>query len=241
MLPAPLHRFGTNIFVILCYRKKALAIQVSLALQREDWTDDSRNTRNMKYITFDRENHLTKIAISLICIALLLHVFLKHISFTYATLWSKDLTGTKWRGVQCVNRDLRGLNLSNTSFYQADLRGCNLRGATLAGAHFSFADLSGADLQNVNLTNADLDFCQLRNTNMRYAELSNASLEGAQIFGTDLINARLSNCKLKGSYYDPSTKWTKGFDPTVHGAVFQSQPFKDYGPVIPNLWYRLRR
>jgi Pentapeptide repeats (8 copies) len=53
------------------------------------------------------------------------------------------------------NKDVRGANLSQSSFVGADLRGADLRGANLSGSCFVSADLTGARLgSSVNLHGA---------------------------------------------------------------------------------------
>jgi hypothetical protein len=53
------------------------------------------------------------------------------------------------------NTDVRGANLSHSSFFRADLRGADLRGANLSGSCLVGADLTGAKLGNaVNLGGA---------------------------------------------------------------------------------------
>jgi hypothetical protein len=59
------------------------------------------------------------------------------------------------------NKDVRGSNLSNSSFREADLTGADFRGANLSGACFVAADLLGAKLgSSVNLHGAI--FCNTR-------------------------------------------------------------------------------
>jgi hypothetical protein len=59
------------------------------------------------------------------------------------------------------NRDVRGANLSNSTFRGADLRGADFRGANLSGGCFVGADLLGAKLgSSVNLGNTI--FCDTR-------------------------------------------------------------------------------
>jgi hypothetical protein len=59
------------------------------------------------------------------------------------------------------NKDVRGSNLSNSSFREADLTGADFRGANLSGACFVGADLLGAKLgSSVNLSGAI--FCNTR-------------------------------------------------------------------------------
>lgn len=84
------------------------------------------------------------------------------------------------------NRDVRGANLSHSSFAGADLRGADFRGANLSGACFVSADLTGARLgSSVNLRKAV--FC---NTVMPDGTRNDGGCEGT----TPCCHLRTQNC-----------------------------------------------
>ena len=83
------------------------------------------------------------------------------------------------------NKDVRGSNLSKSSFAGADLSGADLRGANLGGGCFTGANLSGAKLGGANLGGAI--FC---NTIMPDGAVNDSGCEGA----TPCCHLRLQDC-----------------------------------------------
>jgi hypothetical protein len=84
------------------------------------------------------------------------------------------------------NKDVRGANLSRSSFAGADLRGADFRGANLSGGCFASAVLTGAKLgASVNLRGAI--FC---NTTMPDGTIDNSGCEGE----TPCCHLRVQNC-----------------------------------------------
>src|SRR5439155_4664515 len=71
--------------------------------------------------------------------------------------------------------DLRDAQLSNASFFMADLTGAYLAGADLSGADLAGANLSEADLRGAKLTGANLNVADLHQ-----AILIDADLRGAR-------------------------------------------------------------
>jgi hypothetical protein len=72
----------------------------------------------------------------------------------------QDTSGCDFsRSTLFVDRDVRDADLSNSSFFAADLRGADFRGASLRGGCFLAADLRGATIDaSVNLQ--DAIFCE---------------------------------------------------------------------------------
>ncbi len=84
------------------------------------------------------------------------------------------------------NTDVRGANLSRSSFAGADLRGADFRGANLSGGCFASANLTGAKLgASVNLRGAI--FC---NTTMPDGSIDDSGCEGS----TPCCHLREQNC-----------------------------------------------
>src|SRR4029078_7359185 len=72
------------------------------------------------------------------------------------------------------NKDVRGSNLSQSNFYNADLTGADFRGANLSGGCFINANLTGAKLgSSVNIGGAV--FCR---TTMPDGTIDNSGCEG---------------------------------------------------------------
>jgi uncharacterized protein YjbI with pentapeptide repeats len=77
---------------------------------------------------------------------------------------------SKWKLVhQLVNqggadRNLSGVDLSNSYLAMTNLRSANLNGANLSGTILNGANLDNADLRNTNLTHAELFYASVANT-----------------------------------------------------------------------------
>lgn len=102
-------------------------------------------------------------------------------------------------------RNFSGALLSGINLVWVDLRGIDLRGADL-----SYANLSGATLSESNFGEA---------TNLSFADLSRADLRNANLKGARLEGANLEGVQLEGAIYDEHTKFPKGFNPQIGGAV----------------------
>lgn len=96
--------------------------------------------------------------------------------------------------------DFRGFNLTNVSFYRANLSKSYLEGVDLAYADLHECRLIQANLTRSNLRysrlsraylrEACLDYADLRGADLRRASLTSASLVGADLRGVDLSNTR---------------------------------------------------
>ena len=108
-------------------------------------------------------------------------------------------------------RDMRGVNLSNASLYQADLTRARLDGAVMVGVNLSFANLYHASLAGAQLgvapgtgtqAGARLDNVYMPGANFSDADLRSVSMSGAHIYGTGVSfqRARLDAASLDGAY-----------------------------------------
>jgi uncharacterized protein YjbI with pentapeptide repeats len=88
--------------------------------------------------------------------------------------------------------DLRSVNLSDASLFEANLSGANLSEATLYWVNLSEANLSGANLSEADLTGAYLSEANLSGANLCGADLSEANLSGANLRDANLYEAYLS-------------------------------------------------
>jgi len=124
-----------------------------------------------------------------------------------------------WRRGQ----DLSYKNLSRHNFLKANLRGANLLSANLKGANLQRVDLSFAAL-DANLSRANLKGALLYRANLYEALLVGADLRGcdlrqARLQAADLRGALLKDADMRGAEFDSQTKWPRGFNATLQGAV----------------------
>jgi len=87
-------------------------------------------------------------------------------------LKTRECRGCDFTRTEIVNKDLRGVDLSNASFEGGSLYACDLTGANLSGVNFRDAVLRRADLKDAILTGTDFS-----DADMSFAR--NASLEAA--------------------------------------------------------------
>lgn len=142
------------------------------------------------------------------------------------------------------------IDLSGSSFIEADLRNVDLRKALLNNAYLAHANLSHAlldqaDLDRADLTDANLrraylvkaDFYQtyLTRANLREADLSRAYFIGTHLAGADLrgadlnrasiIGANLEKTNLTGAYVHGISVW----DVHLEGAIQTNLVITRYG------------
>jgi uncharacterized protein YjbI with pentapeptide repeats len=103
-------------------------------------------------------------------------------------------------------RNFSGVNLSKAKLIGAYLPGINLWGADLTGANLAKAKLWGANLSLANLAQANLTRANISGANFQQANLRGTRLYYIKYYGTNFINCT----------YDTSTKFSRGFDPSVH-------------------------
>lgn len=104
-----------------------------------------------------------------------------------ATLFAEDvaLRGRSFAGASAAGMDLVELDLQNTGWQNADLRGtrfvrCNLGGADLTGASARGALLVASNLADAVMSHADLSGAILRGVNLAGAKLSDCRLDGTR-------------------------------------------------------------
>ena len=90
---------------------------------------------------------------------------------------------------------------NGVNLIDADLRGADLSHMDLRGANFSCADLRGADLRGANLIDADLSGANLRGANFSRTDLRGANLDDANLSHTDLRGANLDDANLPHPIY----------------------------------------
>ena len=115
----------------------------------------------------------------------------------------------------CVNCDLKGIDLSSKQYLGAkransDLRGANLESANLSNNVFAGSDFRGANLRYTILTNtfftmrANLEGADLRGARMNGTFFTNANLRNADLRGVQSINISLEGADLRGAKIDPN-------------------------------------
>jgi hypothetical protein len=98
--------------------------------------------------------------------------------------------------------DLSGYFLARQNFYESNFTMSILKGAELFDSIFVEANLKGVQLENANITfanlrKANLEGANLKDANLSYANLRDAKLEGANLEGADLTGAILTGTILE--------------------------------------------
>jgi hypothetical protein len=89
-----------------------------------------------------------------------------------------------------IDRELRGIDLTD-----ANLERAILRGTTLSRADLSRANLRRADLRTTSLRRAKLDHADLTDAVLRHASLAETSIEGALLDGCEIYGIAAWNLK----------------------------------------------
>lgn len=92
--------------------------------------------------------------------------------------------------------DLRGINLSGSFLYMADLSGTNLSNAELIGTFLVLSSLKGANLYKADLMGASLMWANLMEADLTQARLTYANLYGAALRNSNLSHAEIDRCIL---------------------------------------------
>ncbi|MBY5484658.1 pentapeptide repeat-containing protein [Rhizobium leguminosarum] len=102
---------------------------------------------------------------------------------------------------ELMEREARGINLSEAdlrfaNFRSSDLMFANFSGANLTGANFTSANLYKAEFSKAKMLAADLQDADLQRATLRGADLSGASFYQAQAMGADFISSSLVGATL---------------------------------------------
>ena len=94
-------------------------------------------------------------------------------------LTTRECRGCDFTGTEIINKDLRGVDLSNASFeggslYASDLTGANLTGVNFRNAVLRRTDLKDATLAGTDFSDADLSFA--RNANLQAAGTTSSTI-----------------------------------------------------------------
>lgn len=121
-----------------------------------------------------------------------------------------------------VNCDLRGIDFSESSWFNARFSGSSLEGAKLTWSNLKGCNFEGADLSSTDLRGADLTGC-----NLKGADLTGSNLQSAILSRANLTGACLDNTNLRGTWLDDaivcdaSLLDARGSDAILRGANFK--------------------
>lgn len=156
-----------------------------------------------------------------------------------------ELAGAKFDEADLYGADFTGANLAGASFVGADLTQVKLDSADCTGANFTDAKFDTTmaretDFSKANLEGADVGgYTVVRGSNFSGANLrklrgitetTECNFTGADLRGANLKNAtdwKAPSAKWKKAIYDDATRFPKGIDPEVEGAIKAS----DAGPA----------
>ncbi len=113
----------------------------------------------------------------------------------------KKLLETK----ECVECDLRDMDMRGADLTEASLTGVILHNADLRYSDLGKANLSKADLRKANLWSADLRGANLREVDLSEAMLISADLRHADLSGANLTDAHKHNTYLTGAKFCNTT------------------------------------
>ena len=145
------------------------------------------------------------------------HVLLRQLKVNLNKL---DLSGRDLKGIRIYVLDAKQVNLQGAILDQADMHGCNFTQANLAGAscksvHFRAAPMASADLSGADFTKARLRGVNLKKANCTGGNFTEADFTGSDLCGADFTNAILDQALCTDAKFDETTKFPKGFKPTL--------------------------
>jgi uncharacterized protein YjbI with pentapeptide repeats len=152
-----------------------------------------------------------------------------------ADLFKAHLNAADLEGANLRNAGLLLANLNDTVLWGANVEGARLYGANLEGAALKGANLKGAGLTGANLKDAGLHSADLSRSDLTGANLEGAGLEGANLEGANMQGSNLRGAVLLNAFYDETTIWPNGTDPSALGAV-QREWAPEPEPVPAQVW-----
>jgi len=122
-----------------------------------------------------------------------------------------------------TNKDLAGVDLSNSNLFKANLSNAELSHAKLVNVNLSNANLNNAYLYKADLTGANLQNADLRNAYFSQANLTSVYLSGALCCGAYFKDAELKFANLKAAKLSHKTmidlKWHSVWEIVNRGAA----------------------
>ena len=154
----------------------------------------------------------------------------------------RNFDGADLRGLRLSQSILAsfGLDLSGTSFKQADLSKAKLIGVSLSKANMSGANLSrtfltGADLSSSNMAGANLTWAELSEANLRGANLFGANFSGAVLYGADLTSAKawVTQFNTVTPALGGQSQWQETYSLDLHKTILSQTEF--WMTAFPNV------
>ena len=153
------------------------------------------------------------------------------------------LRGRSFSGASAAGMDLVELDLQNTGWQKADLRGtrfvrCNLQGADLSGASARGALLVASNLADAVMSHADLSGAILRGVNLAGATLSDCRLEGTRFEDVRLSSnggthvAALTLALRKATAIEYGRAWVNGLSGDAFCFIYNTE-FPPSWPCAP--------
>ena len=110
-----------------------------------------------------------------------------------------DLSASTFSGSSLRQANFVRANLTRTSFREADLEGANLTKAFGQRTSFKGAKMAGSTLSKAEILRADFTGADLTDSDLSKAELSRADLVEATLDNVDLQHANLSRADFSGA------------------------------------------
>ncbi len=119
--------------------------------------------------------------------------------------------------VDLSNANLKGLDLSDLTFVEANFDGSDLSMANLSSTEFTSSSLQRASLVEANLSGAVFQACDFTHANLRGANLGNTTFDDVDLCDADLQRVKLLATIAEHITYNDDTKWPNdmerfGFD-----------------------------
>jgi len=115
--------------------------------------------------------------------------------------------------------DFSGAYLINAGFIQSSFDSANFQNSNLVNSAFSSSSFQMADFRDANLQETEMNYSRLRNAVFDGADLSHVKIYSTDLDGADFRNADLSGITLTKSFYNSSTRFPEGFEPSQAGAL----------------------
>ncbi len=110
------------------------------------------------------------------------------------------LLGMMGSHVACAQDMLKGVDLEQPAYSQAELTRADIEKAIINHSNGTSLDFSRKSLNGLDLSGLNLSGCNFYAARMNKTDLSNANLEGAILDQAWLIEANLTNASLKGAH-----------------------------------------
>ncbi len=114
--------------------------------------------------------------------------------------------------VDLSNANLRGVDLADLAFVDANFEGSDLSMANLSKTDFMSTNLARAIMVDANLSGAVFQACNFRRANLRGANLGNTSFDDVNFCGADLQRVKLLATIMVRVTHDADTAWPSDID-----------------------------